>query len=385
MTGPFIFHRWFDWVRDSLPPRVPFGKSLGQLSHLESGPKGARGSRGLGLRLGVGFGLALALDCPRVVQAAESLSVFDPASDGAASIRDLFILVLVITGAIFVVFEGVLLYCILRFRKPRDSDGSEPPQLYGSMPVELAWTIAPLIICFVLFLVVARTVIATREEEPPPGAVRVIAVGHQWWWEFRYPELGIVTANELHVPLGDAENRRPVYIELQSADVIHSFWVPRLGGKTDLIPGRRNTMWFEPREAGLFLGQCAEYCGTQHANMLLRVVVESPEEFERWTADQKNEGVQDEQVQADRDLFLSQACMNCHAVRGTSAKGTFGPDLTHLMSRRTIGSGIVPNSHENLKKWVFDAQSLKPGCKMPSLHLGEAEVERIVRYLETLK
>ncbi|MFO0949459.1 MAG: cytochrome c oxidase subunit II [Planctomycetota bacterium] len=320
-----------------------------------------------------------------VVVWGESLSVFDPASGSAASIRDLFFLVLGITGAIFVVFEGVLLYCILRFRKSRESDATEPPQLYGSMPVELAWTIAPLVICFVLFLVVARTVIATREEEPPPGAVRVIAVGHQWWWEFRYPDLGIVTANELHVPLGNAENRRPVYIELQSADVIHSFWVPRLGGKTDLIPGRKNTMWFEPSAAGVFLGQCAEYCGTQHANMLLRVTVESPEDFDRWAADQKKPGSQEEQVKADRDLFLSQACMNCHTIAGTTAKGKFGPDLTHLMSRQTIGSGVAPNDHENLKKWVYDAPSLKPGCKMPSLHLSEAEVERIVRYLETLK
>lgn len=314
-----------------------------------------------------------------------NLSIFDPATPNATSIRDIFHLVLWITAGIFVAVEGALLYCIVRFYRGRQDDNTEPAQLYGSMPIELAWTIGPLIICFILFLVVTRTVIDSRDPSPPPDALRVIAVGHQWWWEFRYPELGIVTANELHVPLADAKNRRPVYIELQSADVIHSFWVPRLAGKTDLIPARKNFMWFEPTTAGTFLGQCAEYCGTQHGGMLLRVVVESPEDFQKWAANEARDAAVDPERQADRDLFLSLACVNCHTVRGTIAKGIFGPDLTHLMSRATIASGLIENNRDNLAHWIFDAQDLKPGCLMPSFHLTEEQAASIARYLETLR
>lgn len=342
-------------------------------------------SRGVFLLRCTILGLFFAIAPRQSVRAAENLSVFSPAAGNAASIRDLFLLVLWITGAIFVLVEGVLVYCILRFRRGKTDDDQEPPQLYGSMPVELAWTVGPLITCFVLFLVVARTVIASRRDDPPPTAVRVVAVGHQWWWEFRYPDHGFVTANELRVPLGTEGNPRPVYLELQSADVVHSFWVPRLGGKTDLVPGRRNFLWFEPTETGTFLGQCAEYCGTQHANMLLRVIVEPEEDFAKWADGQKGDAHADPAVADARALFLEQNCVNCHTVRGTLARGTFGPDLTHVASRQTIGAGVANNTAADLKRWVFDAQALKPGCLMPSLHLSEARVDTIVRYLQSLR
>jgi cytochrome c oxidase subunit 2 len=323
----------------------------------------------------------------------QDLSIFNPASPPAEAIRSLFVLVLAVTGAIFVLVEGVLLYSIIRFRRQVHS-ANEPPQVYGSMPIEIAWTAAPFLIVFVLGLILTRTEFEVRvnPNTPPLGAkpLYVTVIGHQWWWEYVYDkfdgrDLGIITANELHVPVSEDAVARPVYLTLKSADVCHSFWIPRLAGKTDLIPGRINQMWFQTKERGLFLGQCAEYCGTQHAHMLLRVNVDSPAEFEKWLDDQKKPAADDAAARAGRDLFLSQTCINCHRVRGTPAAGTYAPDLTHLMSRQTLASGVVPNNREQLRKWVIDPQQLKDGCLMPAFGLSDRQVEQLVGYLESLK
>ena len=231
---------------------------------------------------------------------ADNLSMFDPASPGAASIRSLSILVLAITGFIFILVEGILFYAILRFRGGGHHvpmvGGQEPPQVYGSKPIEIAWTAAPALIVFVLVMVTVRTIWEVNPAPPSPQsgdhALFVTAIGHQWWWEYRYDhydgnKLGFVTANELHIPAGADGATHPVYLTLQSADVCHSFWVPRLAGKTDMIPGRTNYMWLQTDRPDLYLGQCAEFCGSQHANMLIRVVAEPAEEFERWLANEK--------------------------------------------------------------------------------------------------
>jgi cytochrome c oxidase subunit 2 len=225
--------------------------------------------------------------------------------------------------------------------------------------------------------------------------LRVTVIGHQWWWEYVYESydgqpLGFITANELRIPASDFSNaseRRPVYLTLESADVCHSYWVPRLAGKTDLIPGKTNRMWFETAKTGLFLGQCAEYCGTQHAKMLLRVEVVTPKEFAEWLEDQKKKAVDstDSKAIKGKEAFLSRSCVNCHRIRGTSAEGTYAPDLTHLMSRQTLASGIVANTRENLRQWIVDPQKAKPGCLMPAFGLSESEVDSIVDYLETLR
>src|SRR5947209_3147413 len=238
---------------------------------------------------------------------AGDVSIFNPAAPPAESIRQLAILVLAITGFIFLIVEGVLCYCVLRFRRGA-SPVKEPPQIYGSKPIEIAWTTAPALVVFVLVLVTARTLWEVNVPPPSPRAgdntLFVTVVGRQWWWEYQYDhyngkpirglgpdgketDLPVITANELHVPASADGVPRPVYLTLKSADVCHSFWVPRLGGKTDLIPGRVNAMWFQTDRPGLYLGQCAEYCGTQHANMLLRVYVDSPEDFDRWLENQK--------------------------------------------------------------------------------------------------
>ena len=327
---------------------------------------------------------------------ANDLSIFNPASPGAESIRNLAVLVLAITGFIFIVVEGILIYAILRFRRGA-AGGNEPPQVYGSKPIEIAWTAAPALIVFVLVLVTARTLweVNPSPPQPRPGdhALFVTVIGHQWWWEYRYDhydgkELGFTTANELRIPVGTKGVPRPVYLTLQSADVCHSFGVPRLAGKTDLIPGRTNDLWFQTDQPGLYLGQCAEFCGTQHANMLLRVIAEPAEDFERWLANQKEDQTpkdsDPEAVKNGRKVFLGQSCVNCHRVAGTGAEGTHAPDLTHLMSRQTLLTGMVPNTPENLRRWIADPQKIKPGCLMPAFGLSDSDRDAIVEYLVTL-
>ncbi len=323
----------------------------------------------------------------------EDLSIFHPVSPAAGAIFDLSILVLAITGGIFLLVTGILLYCVFRFRT-KTFDGQEPPQVYGSMPIEVAWTAAPAMIVFILTLVTIRSLWEIEIPVPAPAegdkTLYVTVVGRQWWWEYRYDyydgkPLGFVTANELHMPVSDAETTRRVYLTLKSADVCHSFWVPRLAGKVDLIPGRINHLWLQTDRPGIYLGQCAEYCGTQHANMLLRVNVESPEEFEAWLENEASAAPQSAEVTRGRDAFLRLSCINCHAVRGTPAAGTYGPDLTHLMSRATLASGQIPNTRENLRDWIADPQKIKPGCLMPAFGLTKQELDDVVTYLETLR
>lgn len=318
------------------------------------------------------------------VESIRTPSVFAPASTPADEILELSWLVIGITGAIFVVVETLLLIAIVRYRRRRADDRREPAQVYGSGPIEMAWTIVPVIIVAVLFLVTTRSIATLQKESAPPGWLEVTLVGHQWWWEFRYPEYGIVTANELHVPTNGPDGGRPTFLTLLSADVIHSFWIPQMAGKTDVVPNRENHMWIEPREAGLFVGQCAEYCGTQHANMLIRVIAHPPDEFEGWVRSQQREATDDLEVRAGRDRFLSTACVNCHRVSGTRADGRFGPDLTHLMSRATLGAGVAANNRKNLINWVRDPAHFKPGALMPAMGLGKLEIERVVDYLLTL-
>jgi cytochrome c oxidase subunit 2 len=324
---------------------------------------------------------------------AQNLSIFDPVSLPAESIRHVSLLVFAITGFIFLVVEGILFYAVLRFRRGR-ATGKEPPQVYGSKPIEIAWTAAPALVVVVLILVTTRTLWEVTPDPPAPrqgdNTLFVTVVGRQWWWEYRYDhyngrELGFITANELHIPVGAGGVPRPVYLRLRSADVCHSFWVPRLAGKMDLIPGRTNSLWFQTDRPGLYLGQCAEYCGTQHAGMLLRVIAEPPADFERWLENQKKEAVDDPTAREGKAVFLSLSCVNCHRIRGTSATGTYAPDLTHMMSRQTLASGMVKNDEANLRQWIRDPQRIKTGCLMPGFQLSDRELEQMVHYLRTLK
>jgi cytochrome c oxidase subunit 2 len=315
-------------------------------------------------------------------------SIFDPAATPAHSIFDLSMLVLSVTLAIFLIVAGLLLYALIRFRHRSTDSDREPPQIYGSNQIELSWTVIPILIVVMLFLTTTRVILGTEAIPKPASALDVIVIGHQFWWEYRYPRLGVVTANELHVPISNPATPTPTYLTMSSADVSHSFWVPRLAGKMDVIPNRVNVMWIDPKQAGLFLGQCAQYCGTQHAKMLLRVYAQSPEDFAAWVNQQKQPARQDfsgnPAAAEGQAVFMHSACINCHTIAGTVATGRFGPDLTHLGSRDTIASGPVQNTSENLRKWIDHPDSMKPGSLMPSMHLNDHDLDVITAYLTQL-
>jgi cytochrome c oxidase subunit 2 len=294
---------------------------------------------------------------------------------------------LAITGLIFIVVGGLLLYSIIRFRRRPTDDGSEPPQIFGSTQIELSWTIIPVLIVTVLFLTTARVIFDIQDAPKPKSAVDVTVIGHQFWWEVRYPRFQVTTANELHVPVSEPSASVPTFIKLTSADVIHSFWVPELAGKVDLIPNRVNEIWMSPEAVGVYKGQCAQFCGAEHALMLLRVYAETPENFAAWIRQQQSEAAVPTSAAATRGRteFATQSCINCHAIHGTVATGRFGPDLTHLMSRDTLASGAAANTAENLARWIDNPDTFKHGSLMPSMHLTKSQIDEITAYLVTLK
>jgi cytochrome c oxidase subunit II len=311
-------------------------------------------------------------------------SIFSPVSIPAQSIYGLSLFVLAITAAVFVVVFGLLAYAVIKFRGRVHDDKREPPQVYGSSQVETAWTVIPVLIVLILFLATARVITNVQDAAEPHDAVKVTVIGHQFWWEYRYPGLNIVTANELHVPVSDPAHPTPTFLTLLSADTDHSFWVPRLAGKTDLIPNHPNTMWIDPHEAGVYLGQCAQYCGVQHAKMLLRVYVQTRADFDRWVEQQRQSAVASDAAPQGRIVFETSPCLVCHRVSGIAGSGQFGPDLTHLMSRDTIASGAALNTPENLRKWVQDPSSIKRGAMMPAFQLSDRQIDELTAYLETL-
>jgi cytochrome c oxidase subunit II len=337
---------------------------------------------------------AAAVLYPLAAMATPSTSIFSTQSTPARESNDLAFFVLGITAAIFLAVSALLIYALVKFRA-RATDTAEPPQVFGSMQIELSWTIIPILIVTVLFLGTARVLFSVQDAPKPASALDVTVVGHQFWWEYRYPQYNITAANELHIPVGQGQAARVTYLRLTSADVIHSFWIPQLGGKTDMLPNRVNEMWIDPAKPGIYLGQCGQFCGTQHAKMLLHVSVDTPEDFAKWIAGQQKTVTELPASTANsgdaidaptgQKVFEQQACINCHTVSGTVANGRFGPDLTHLMSRTTLASGAMDNTAENLKGWITNPDSYKPGSLMPAMHLTDKQYAQITAYLQTLK
>ena len=319
-----------------------------------------------------------------------STNIFAPQGTAAQSIFGVSMLVLGITAVIFVVVAGLLIYVLLRYRaRPTGADSEqEPPQIYGSNQIELSWTVIPILIVVVLFLATTRVIFSTEKVQKPASALDVTVIGHQFWWEYRYPKLGIVTANELHIPISDPNHPTPTFLTMTSADTDHSYWVPQLAGKMDLIPTKVNEMWVDPPTAGLYLGQCAQYCGTQHAKMLLRVYADTPAQFAAWIASQQKPATtsfSDANATSGQAVFQHNACISCHTVAGTVATGRFGPDLTHVGSRDTIASGAVPNNPANIRAFVDDPSHFKPGVLMPPMHLNDRDLDLVTAYLTSLK
>lgn len=304
-------------------------------------------------------------------------STLVPRSDLARSILEVYGIVTVAAAVIAAVVFGLLAIILVRFRgRP---GAPLPSQVHGHRGLEITWTIIPALILLVIAIPTIRIIFRTQAA-PAAGDLAVTVVAHQWWWEFRYPSLQVVTANELHLPVD-----RTVLLRLESADVIHSFWIPELGGKRDVIPGHHNEIVLTPNTPGEYWGQCAEFCGTSHANMRMKAFVETPEAFERWVAAQRSAAATPTGAAGEgKNIYTQSACMACHTIQGVSV-GIVGPDLTHVGSRTTIAAGMLDNTAENVAAWIKDAPALKPGSKMPNLGVTDAQARALTAYLESLK
>lgn len=305
---------------------------------------------------------------------------FLPHSPQAQSIANLFVIISIVAVLVLLLVIGLVVFAMIRFR----SRGKLEPQseTHDRAPLEITWTALPLLLLVVVF----GLAVSTMQKSDPPAAAGqtpdVIVVAHQWWWEIHYPKAGVVTANEFHM----AVNQRYLF-KFESADVIHDFWVPQLGRKIDIIPGHPNQMFIQADQVGTYSGTCAEYCGAGHAWMRIRVLVQSQNDFNAWLHAQAQTPPQPTAGDAAQgaQLFQQLTCSNCHAIAGTAANANIGPDLTHIASRQTIGSGVLDNTPENLTAWLSDPQKIKPGVLMPNLGLSSQQVKELVAYLETLK
>jgi cytochrome c oxidase subunit 2 len=311
-------------------------------------------------------------------------TVLGPSSPPAHAVWGLFTFQWIVATIVYVIVIATLIYAVVRARRREAGD------MYASDPLLGKWVgggvIATIVILFAYLLYdfgVGRAVAAPLRE---PHPLHISITGHQWWWDVHYedtvPQHQLTTANEIHVPTG-----RPVLFTLNSTDVIHSFWVPNLNGKRDLIPGHPNDAWFQADTPGVYRGQCAEFCGLEHAKMAIVVVAQSPADYERWYASQLQpaKAPVDSVSKAGQQVFMAGPCAMCHAIGGTPAGAHLGPDLTHVGSRLTLAAGVLPNTRANMAGWIVDPQSIKPGSNMPSNNLSPADLRALLNYLEGLK
>lgn len=307
-------------------------------------------------------------------------TTFEPQGPIARQINDLINPVFIVAGIVFVLVQGLVVFAVIRYR---DRGQPEPEQIHGSTRLEIAWTLVPALILLAIAVPTIKTIF-DLSQTPSEDALAVTVVGRQYWWEYQYEESGVVSANELVIPAG-----RAVALTLKSDDVIHSYWIPALAGKTDVIPGRVNRMTIEADAPGEFPGQCTEFCGTSHANMRNRAISLSAGDFDDWIAGQKRDApapLADTPAAEGLATFSSRGCGGCHTVGGVS-DAKIGPNLTHLASRSTFAGAIFENNAENLTTWLKDPEAAKPGNKMiiPGAPLKPDEIEKLIAYLETLK
>ncbi len=305
--------------------------------------------------------------------------IFSAATAQGRAISDLFVLELVLSALLLLFILGLITAILVRFRgRPGEPD---PPQAGGHRRLEIAWTAAPLAVLAVLFGFTFQAM--QRASAADQTALLLRVIGHQWWWEFQYPDLGVTAANEVHAPVD-----RPLTLEIESADVLHSFWAPRFGAMRDAIPGKINRLPLRIEQAGSYDGACTQFCGLQHAWMRNRIIVDPPDQFDAWVRSQQQPAASPSGGAAamGRDIFLTATCVNCHTVAGTPAAGRAGPDLTHFGSRSTIGGGVLPNTLEDVQRWVRDAGAIKPGVLMPSFQtLSDEDLGALATYLKSLR
>ena len=310
---------------------------------------------------------------------AGSPTMLAPASENASMITNLFMILFTIAVIVFVIVEFLLFYSVIRFRR-KPTDGM-PNQIHGNTKFEIAWTAAPAIVLAIIFVLTWQTLSALATI--PTDSLKITVTGHQWWWEVSYPDLGVLTANEIHVPVG-----KSIAFSLESKDVIHSFWVPELGGKMDLIPGHTNRMWMRPTEVGTYHGQCAEFCGMSHANMRFQIIVETQDQFDAWVAAQTLPAAVPTSALAQQgaQVITTAGCQACHSINGVAAMiGKVGPNLTHVANRQQIASGLLDFNADNVRTWISNPPGVKPGSVMPKLPLTPDQIEALVAYITSLK
>jgi cytochrome c oxidase subunit 2 len=304
--------------------------------------------------------------------------IFNAASSQSAAISDLFKLVLVICAVILLIVASLVGISLIRFRHRPGMQ--EPRPFFGNRKLEIIWTIGPVFIVIWLFALTAQ---GMRQADPPANREPdLIVIGHQWWWEVRYPHAGVVTANEIHLPTG-----QKWLVRMESADVIHDFWVPALARKIQMIPGQTNHIWLAADSPGKYDGACVEYCGVQHSWMRFSVIAESPAAFDVWLHQQETSAAipATDAGRQGLKLFQTMTCINCHSLGGVPVAAGAAPDLTHLAGRRILGGGVLSNTATNLFRWLKDPQAIKPGCLMPDLKLTDEQVGALAGYLETLE
>jgi cytochrome c oxidase subunit 2 len=319
------------------------------------------------------------LEFSSALERVDSAPVLDPHSHFARSIFGLSEWMLYISLGIFLLIVGLVTYAGWKFRaKPGDAD---PKPVYGSVKWEMAYLIPPSVLLLVIFGFMLHVMNASDPAAQASGD-DIVVTAHQWWWAVSYPKLGVVTANEIHIPAG-----KDLQFGFESADVIHDFWVPELARKIDVIPGRHAKIWLAADQPGTYLGACAEFCGKEHAWMRIRVIADTPEQFAAWVADQQQTPASPtagSAAQGQQDV-TSLACANCHSIRGTAAQGRVGPDLTHVGSRETLAAGRLQNTPTQMSAWLHDPDDFKPGSHMPNLRLTPVQLNDITAYLEGLK
>ena len=307
-------------------------------------------------------------------------SLFSNGSSEANSINTLFLRYMILAGFIILLVTGLVIIGAFRYNAKKKS--KEPKQVFGNKKLEMVWTILPLLAVTFFFFLTVQTMSEINRPHPSNESPDIVIVAHQWWWDMKYPKYNVETANELHIPVN-----KKLLAQIESADVIHDWWVPALGRKIDAVPGRKNYTWIDASKPGDYEGTCSEYCGMQHAWMRIKVIAESQNDFNKWIKSQQQipSIANESNALKGEKFFLSNTCADCHAISGTPADANVGPNLTHFASRQTMLSGMMKNNDHNLKRWLTDPQKVKPGARMPNFILTKAEVNELAEYLEELK